>query len=178
MHEGICQCGCGAPTPIATRTRLERDQFAGKPLKFLLGHNSHKLPPLVERFESRFEKQPDGCWVWTGGTTSDGVYPRFCVGKTKYVLAHRWSYEFYVAPIPTGLTIDHLCRNTLCVNPEHLEPVTNVENVMRGEGACAKNARKTHCKRGHELTSHNVYLKKSSNGNPARQCKRCTLEKK
>jgi hypothetical protein len=176
MANGICQCGCGQPTAIATRTRVERGQVAGQPLKFLLGHNSHELPPLADRFESRFQVAANGCWEWTGSRTSDRVYPRFCVAKTRYVLAHRWSYEHYVGPIPDGLTIDHLCRNTLCVNPKHLEPVTAVENVMRGEGVCAQNARKTHCKRGHALTPENIYHKRSRKGQPGRQCKRCTLE--
>jgi hypothetical protein len=176
MSEGICRCGCGKPTPLATRTRPERDQYAGKPLKFLLGHNSHQLPPLIKRFQSRVEKQPNGCWLWTGSRTSDRVYPRFCVGKTKYVLAHRWAYEFYVGPIADALTIDHLCRTPLCVNPEHLEPVTNVENVMRGDGACSRNAQKTHCKRGHALAQQNVYSYRSKNGRAKRQCKTCSKE--
>ena len=174
---GICSCGCGQETPIATRTRRERGQVKGQPLRYLLGHNSHELPPLIDRFMERVRLRDDFCWEWTGGKTSGQFdYPRFCVGKADYVLAHRWSYEYHVGPIPEGLTIDHLCRNTLCVNPSHLEPVTNVENVMRGEGACAVNARKTHCKRGHEFTPENTYRKTNPNGRPARQCKRCTLE--
>jgi hypothetical protein len=176
MREGICACGCGNATAVATRTRLQRGQIAGQPLKYLLGHNSRVLPPLSQRFEQRVDKASDGCWNWTGSRTSDRVYPRFCVAKTSYVLAHRWAYEQYVGPIPAGLTIDHLCRNTLCVNPDHLEPVSNVENIMRGDGPCAQNARKTHCKRGHRLTRDNVYRRTSPNGKAARQCKTCTLE--
>lgn len=178
MSAGLCGCGCGQRTPLATRSRAERGQVKGQPLKFLLGHNSYKLPPLAERFMERVHKRPDGCWQWTGGYTSgQWDYPRFCVGKRDYVLAHRWAYEHFVGPIPDGLTIDHLCRNTMCVNPEHLEPVSNVENVMRGEGACAKNSRKTHCKRGHEFTPDNTYWKRNPNGRPGRACKTCVLGK-
>lgn len=121
---GTCECGCGNPTPLATRTRRERGQVKGQPLRFLLGHNSHELPPLIDRLMERVSVRKDGCWEWTGGTTSDGDYPRFCVAKGQYVLAHRWSYEHHVGPIPEGLTLDHLCRFTLCVNPTHLESVT------------------------------------------------------
>jgi hypothetical protein len=170
----LCACGCGKQTQIATRTRVERGQVAGQPLRYLLGHNSYQLPPLIERFEQRIKRRDDGCWEWTGTRTSDRVYPRFCVEKTRYVLAHRFAYEHYVGPIPKGLTIDHLCRFTLCVNPEHLEPVTNVENVMRGNGPCAMNARKTHCKRGHPLVSGQIYTSINRNGRLRRQCKACT----
>lgn len=109
------------------------------------------------------------CILWTGGTIEThgntyGILP----GK-KMVLAHRDAYEKAHGEIPEGLVIDHLCRNGLCVNVKHLEAVTNVENVMRGNGAPAMNARKTHCKRNHELTSQNVYNRK----NGRRDCKLC-----
>jgi hypothetical protein len=74
----------------------------------------------------------------------------------KNVLAHRLSYETFVGPIPIDKQLDHLCRNRLCVNPCHLEPVTQRENILRGEGVPAQNARKTHCKNGHELSPENV----------------------
>jgi hypothetical protein len=71
-----------------------------------------------------------GCWEWIGTCQSNG-YGAFAVaGKT--LRAHRWAYEHFVGPIPVGLTIDHLCRNRTCVNPEHMEPVTSAENTRRG----------------------------------------------
>lgn len=71
---------------------------------------------------------------------------------------HRVVYEALVGPIPDGMVIDHLCRQPSCVNPAHLEPVTRRENVLRGLTLPAANARKTHCKHGHEFTPENTYL--------------------
>lgn len=70
-----------------------------------------------------------GCWEWQGLKNAKG-YGELFVEK-KHLKAHRVAYELLVGPIPEGLTIDHLCRNTGCVNPEHLEPVTNQENRRR-----------------------------------------------
>ena len=94
------------------------------------------------------------CWVWLGDSW-DGRYGRMKIGPNRArrsVAAHRASYEAFVGPIPDGLTLDHLCRNTKCVNPEHLEPVTMRENTLRGTNFVADNARKTHCPLGHEYT--------------------------
>lgn len=90
------------------------------------------LPPRTvdERFNQLWETSDSGCWEWTGTKISNG-YAEFSVdGQDVY--GHRWSYERFVGPIPDGLVIDHLCNNPGCVNPEHLEPVTNGENVRRG----------------------------------------------
>lgn len=96
------------------------------------------------------------CWEWQGYRMPFG-HGRFRVNGCK-VLAHRWSYEFHVGPIPNGLTIDHLCRNPPCVNPAHLEPVTHRTNVLRGDGPAAHNAAKTHCPSGHAYTPANTYI--------------------
>lgn len=69
-------------------------------------------------------------------------------GRRRY--AHRVAYEVVHGPISAGLVIDHLCRNRWCCNPDHLEPVTNSTNILRGTGASARNAAKTHCPAGHE----------------------------
>jgi len=111
----------------------------------------------------RLPEQPDGCWEWIGHRNQDG-YGKFSlgrrvVGEKRYASAHRWSYERFTGPIPEGLVIDHsACDNPGCVNPGHLKAVTTQENIMRGNGACARHARKTHCKRGHPLSGDNVYV--------------------
>lgn len=87
----------------------------------------------VERTIARFWSYVDKtstCWVWTGW--HNGRYPGFSIGRVK-VYAHRFSYELANGSIPDGLTIDHLCRNKMCVNPAHLEAVTNQQNVLRGD---------------------------------------------
>ena len=128
----------------------------------------------IERFWIKVQKTPD-CWNWIASHSTNG-YGRL-MHKNKYVAAHRWSYESLVGPIPDGLVIDHLCRNKLCVNPAHMEPVTQRENVMRGEGIAAQNANKTHCVHGHEFNRENTYIYKTKYG-PGRGCKSCGIKRK
>jgi len=99
------------------------------------------------------------CVIWEGPTitTHKITYGRL-KGK-KLILAHRISYQKQYGPIPENLVIDHLCRNGLCINPYHLEAISNKENILRGEGACAKNARLTHCKNGHEFNDENTRIR-------------------
>lgn len=110
---------------------------------------------LLDRFAANI-KLSDGCWEWIGTKRNKG-YGSFYIHGTFYVQAHRFCYELLSGPIPAGLTLDHLCRNTSCVNPDHLEPVTNRENTLRGFNPCAMNARKTRCKNGHEFTQENIF---------------------
>jgi len=96
------------------------------------------------------------CWLWTACTHRDG-HGKFGVGR-QTVYAHRLAYEAIVGPITAGLVVDHLCRVPACVNPEHLEPVTNAENTLRGEAFSAQQARRTECPEGHPYNYENTYL--------------------
>lgn len=121
---------------------------------------------IFERFWSKV-RFSDGCWEWLAGRDHWG-YGKFAIAGQKRG-AHRVSYELAVGPIPEGLTIDHLCRNPGCVNPRHMEPVPIKENLLRGFGLCAQNARKTHCKEGHEFTLLNTYFRLEGR----RECRIC-----
>lgn len=121
----------------------------------------------AERFFAKVEKT-ETCWLWRGAVNSR-QYGCFGAGRSKSVLAHRWSYEHHVGPIPRGLQIDHLCRVTTCVNPAHLEPVTARVNVRRGTSGAAENAKKTSCIHGHELAGANLYTRRDGR----RQCRTC-----
>jgi hypothetical protein len=128
-------------------------------------------PPAPTRFEERVEVLDTGCWFWAGAKTHNG-YGVFNDGG--WVRAHRWAYEHFIAPIPSELTIDHLCRIPSCVNPTHLEPVTVRENTLRSPVApTAVNARKTHCKRGHPFDQMNTLVRLTGRG-----CKTCLRERK
>lgn len=99
----------------------------------------------VRRMLSRIEKKR-GCWLYRGITKQGYAIVR---QRKVYRTAHRVFYELIKGPVPRGKILDHLCRNRRCVNPKHLEPVTHRVNILRGQGAGARNFRKTHCKWGH-----------------------------
>jgi len=90
---------------------------------------------------------------WTGSHHPLGY--GYFHGDNGMMPAYRWAYEYCMGPIPEGLSLDHLCRNPRCVNPDHLEPVTHRENVLRGNSPMARNARKEVCHRGHRFDYRN-----------------------
>ena len=122
-----------------------------------------------ERFWRKVEFT-DTCWLWTRALTDEG-YARFYIGpkRGRTQLIHRWAYEFCVQSIPADLTIDHLCRVRHCVRPEHLEPVTFKENVLRGTSFAAVHARKTISICGHPFDMRDTYGR--------RRCRPCTVKR-
>jgi hypothetical protein len=126
----LCLCGCGQPTPPAVRNEPGRGYRKGEPTLYVRGHFGRRPRPL----ESWYAVNEDtGCWEWLGFRKNTGYGQFRHKGRTQP--AHRFFYRLYVGEIPDGLHLDHLCRNRLCVNPEHLEPVTREENVRRGATA-------------------------------------------
>lgn len=135
--------------------------------------------PLAERFWSRVDKSED-CWVWTGPIAANG-YGRVANERGEQPpveWAHRVAYKLTKGPIPDGLVLDHLCRNTRCVNPDHLEAVTQAENLLRGHNPSVLRHHAGVCKQGHELTPDNAYkngYKKS--GRVMFACRLCRSER-
>lgn len=93
-----------------------------------------ELRPLIRYYykdpERRFwdhVEKTEACWTWTGSLRPDGR--GYLKKGARNVLAHRFAYELLVGPIPAGKQVDHHCRNTCCVNPEHLRIVTNKQNM-------------------------------------------------
>ncbi len=108
-----------------------------------------------------------GCWSWLGQHNVQG-YGRVKGLEGKPRMAHRVAYELLRGPIPAGLTLDHLCRNTSCVNPWHMEPVTGRVNTQRHF------AQQTHCKYGHSLDD--AYVRLSGRRMGHRRCRVCMGE--
>lgn len=118
---------------------------------------------IAERILDRIRiSETTECWNFTGKLDRDG-YGRMRYNGSNPRLLHRISYQAYRGNISKGLTIDHLCRNRKCCNPEHLEAVPLLTNIKRGG-----NTIKTHCTHGHEFGENNFY-----NYNGRRRCKNC-----
>jgi hypothetical protein len=122
---GFCECGCGERAPVAVRTTTSKGWVKGEPLRYVRGHNRRTGPDA-------YRVDPDtGCWDWLRARQENGYGAAWDGHRVRY--AHRVYYERLVGPIPAGHVLDHLCRNPGCINPEHLEPVTDAENVRRGD---------------------------------------------
>lgn len=151
---------------------------------------------LLARFWAKVNKngpipthRPDlgPCWLWTA-TITGGGYGMFCIGRTMRP-AHRVAWEITNGrPIPDDLPLDHLCHDAAtcqladlcphrrCVNPDHSEPVTTRENVLRSSGPASECSLKTHCLKGHPLSGKNLWISRR-NKRTVRVCGTCALER-
>lgn len=127
--------------------------------------------PIVDRIYDHIKVCPiTECWIWTGAVATNGYGAIRVNRKTRR--AHRIAYEALVGPVPSGLDLDHLCRNRACVNPKHLEPATRSINCSRGECGKIQGDRqkaKTHCVNGHPYSGDNLIVR----GDGSRACKQC-----
>lgn len=158
--------------PDCGRRSVNIGPFCGEHMRTRRYHEWRALT-LEERFWARVDRTagPDGCWEWFGAKVAYG-YGMMTLAGGKGVGAHAYSYELAKGPIPDGLEIDHLCCNTSCVNPAHLEAVTAAENMRR------RSERYVECKQGHDLTDPaNVTWHKRSGRPDEKVCKPCALER-
>lgn len=126
---GLCWCGCGETAPIAHRDDARKGVRRGDYFRYVPGHQRRKSP--VEYVAD----SQTGCWLWQRATNNLGYGQVSVDGRVVY--AHRIAYERAHGPIPEGLVVDHICCNPSCVNPAHLEAVTNGENIRRGSRGMA-----------------------------------------
>lgn len=147
------------------------------------GKTMRKEEGVQSGFLDKIDKT-DGCWVWCGTRDAHGygrvVVPTLLSRCQMSMMAHRISYEYFVGEIPDGLVIDHLCNNTSCVNPDHLEPKTIYENARRGfrNGISGTNRYEPGdvCRKGlHIFTSESDLVKMPSER--GRRCKKCLKER-
>lgn len=180
-----CLCGCGTPRRPSPRNYWDRGILKGHVSPWVPGHKTRGIggaEPRQRILNSVSLPDEDGCWVWQGPRDPHN-YPILHVGKVRH-RAHRWSYEAFVARIPDGFTVDHICHNNhptcaggdkckhrSCVNPEHLLARLTGENTLASKTTpAAINACKTHCPRGHLLSPENVYLSKNGSSRSCREC--------
>lgn len=141
--------------------------------------NGGERRPVEVRFWAKVDKT-DTCWLWTGAIDPDG-YGKFgyrdASGRVIGRGAHRIAHELAIGPIPAGLEVDHVwargCTNRHCVNPAHLEAVTQRTNVQRSARSRRKGPR-THCAEGHLLSAENTYIRKDK-GSRSVRCRQCQV---
>lgn len=118
------------------------------------------------RFWSKVSKTGE-CWLWIGSLNNNG-YGQMRI-NTRSHLAHRLSYELTYGKISKGLVVNHLCEMPNCVNPKHLEAITQLENVHKGRASRSKpHKQRAYCKNGHSMVPENVYIYKNN-----RACREC-----
>jgi hypothetical protein len=129
-----------------------------------------KLRDLETKLLKKIKIDKNGCWIWIGAIfyKLSGSYGQIRIGRkkdNKLLRAHRVSYEHFIGKIPKGKELDHLCRNTLCINPKHLEAVSHLVNMKR-----RKDSGLPYCRHGHKYTKETTYIRPD---NRRRECKIC-----
>jgi hypothetical protein len=119
--------------------------------------------PIEERLARYSIPEPNtGCVIWLGALSGPASHRYgYMYHRGKVRGAHVVAYELANGAVPDGLVLDHKCRMTVCINPDHLEPVTQGENIARGlakEGTKARFAARTHFKCGHAIAPENTYV--------------------
>lgn len=181
---------CGRGSSVSRKRRGLCNSCYKKDLAEAKAAGTYKAPirDVGARILAGVEINSSGCWIWTGAVIPTNGYGQISVqGRRRFV--HRLAYETFVGAIPEGLEIDHRCHSQnlscegnvncphrLCCNPDHLEPVTTAENCRRSNSPMGKNARKTHCSRGHEFNAENTIV--AWRNTPAgmrksRKCRKC-----
>lgn len=170
MRQTTCSiCGCTNGDPIVLGLcgmhykRLRTRGDVGGPEREVLSMKGH---PTEDRFWAKVNKT-ETCWLWTASHNGLG-YGNFHAGGQR-IYAHRYAYELLVGPIPKGLVLDHLCMTPSCVNPAHLEAVTQRENTLRGDAPSARAVRTGRCCRGHVYDEENTWFDKFGK----RHCRHC-----
>lgn len=145
-----------------------RNRVCCNPAHLLLRHKG-RIPNTIEDVLLKLVLQEYGCLEWPGYLDEDGYGKVKINGRDWRV--HRLIWEYYNGAIPAELQIDHICKNRKCSKLEHLQLLTVTENVLRSECPGAKNAKKTHCLRGHPLSGENLYISPGRKGRHCRICK-------
>ena len=168
----------GHPTPLylpVQRAGDERRRFAVPGDKSITVVADARFWTKVDKDGPVWEAHGTSCWEWTGALTSAG-YGTFTQQRRR-IYSHRAAYEALVGPIPAGLEIDHLCRNTRCLRPDHLEPVPPRVNKARGDSPSAHFGRRTCCAHGHEYTPENTRWRRHGRNGLSRRCVACALQR-
>lgn len=163
---GMCVDACGRPAPISDRNRPQYGVLRGQPGWFINGHS--RSPFRLDHPRWKVD-ETTGCWLWTGSINDDG-YGTTWPSPEKF--AHRGAYHRLVGPVPAGMELDHLCRVRACVNPDHLEPVTQALNKGRAHGwMFGPSGVALECQRGHDLTLPGAFYIRAHDGH--RECRAC-----
>lgn len=144
--------------------------------------NDGKTPQ--QRFAERYTINPiTGCWNWMGSINGKG-YAYLWVpdeirnekrpGKGRTLQAYRLGWVWKYGPVPRGSDLHHICQNTICVNPDHLEVITRSDHMRKADTICGKNLLKTQCPKGHPYDKENTYTPPNRK---ARFCRRCERER-